>query len=279
MPNSPKGSLWHKWDLHVHTPLSINQDYGGDTEEAWENFFKDIEALPSEIKVIGINDYIFIDGYEKTLKAKKSGRLSNIDLLLPVIELRIERFGGTDSHLRRLNYHVIFSDEVPPNVIRHQFIGALAANYKLSSEYESKRWNGVVTNIQELQELGEWLAENTPESKRGQLPSTLDLGFSNLNYPLEEVQKRLKHHNFEGRYLTAIGKAEWSKMRWDGGGTAAKRDLINDVDFVFTAARTVEDAQKSIDKLKLEEVNFRLLDCSDAHDFTNSDEPMRLGHC
>jgi hypothetical protein len=281
MPNSPQGSLWRKWDLHVHTPLSINQGYGGDTKEAWDKFFQDIESLPPEIKVIGINDYIFIDGYERVLKAKKLGRLKNIDLILPVIELRLDIFSGTTSDFKRLNYHVIFSNEVPPDVIRHQFIGALLAEYKLSPEYDliGNRWNGVVTDIQALQELGEWLKNNTPESKRKSLPSPLNLGFSNLNYPLEEIKKRLKHHNFSGKYLTALGKAEWSKFRWDGGGSATKRDLINSVDFVFTAAKTVEDAQKSIEVLRLEKVNERLLDCSDSHYFSNSSEHMRLGHC
>ncbi len=26
----PKGSEWRRWDLHVHTPKSIIQGYGGD---------------------------------------------------------------------------------------------------------------------------------------------------------------------------------------------------------------------------------------------------------
>ena len=60
MSGNPRGSLWNKWDLHVHTPASIVQVYGGDNEVAWEKFFVDIESLPQEFKVIGINDYIFI---------------------------------------------------------------------------------------------------------------------------------------------------------------------------------------------------------------------------
>ena len=60
-----KGSEWNKWDLHVHTPCSIIQDYGGDTEEVWEKYITDLENLPKEFKVLGINDYIFLDGYKK----------------------------------------------------------------------------------------------------------------------------------------------------------------------------------------------------------------------
>ena len=95
MTNDPAGSTWKKWDLHVHTPSSIIHNYQGTNEEAWEAFLLDLEALPPEFKVIGINDYIFIDGYERVRKAKlEQNRLKNIDLVLPVIELRLDKFAG-----------------------------------------------------------------------------------------------------------------------------------------------------------------------------------------
>ncbi len=61
--NNPAGSTWKKWDLHIHSPCSIVQNYGGNTDAAWEAFLADLEKLPTEFKAIGINDYIFIDGY------------------------------------------------------------------------------------------------------------------------------------------------------------------------------------------------------------------------
>ena len=92
MKNEPAGSTWKKWDLHVHTPASVVHNYPGTNEEAWEAFLLDLEALPPEFKVIGINDYIFIEGYERVRKAKMDqGRLANIDLILPVIELRLDK--------------------------------------------------------------------------------------------------------------------------------------------------------------------------------------------
>ena len=62
--NYYKGSSWAKWDLHVHTPDSLVSGYGGD----WDKFITDIENLPPEFKVIGINDYIFIEGYRRVLE-------------------------------------------------------------------------------------------------------------------------------------------------------------------------------------------------------------------
>ena len=52
------GSQWRKWDLHVHTPYSLFHRYPGELEEAWELFLQDLENLPPEFKVIGVNDYI-----------------------------------------------------------------------------------------------------------------------------------------------------------------------------------------------------------------------------
>lgn len=52
-----KGSEWRKWDLHIHTPKSIIQHYGGGNDEIWEQFITDFECLSEEYKVIGINDY------------------------------------------------------------------------------------------------------------------------------------------------------------------------------------------------------------------------------
>lgn len=100
-----RGSEWKKWDLHIHTPSSLCSDYGGGTDEVWSKFLSELENLPQEIKVIGINDYLFLDGYKKVLEYKKEGRLQNIELILPVIEVRIKEFVGNDK-LNRINYHL-----------------------------------------------------------------------------------------------------------------------------------------------------------------------------
>ena len=69
----PRGSGWWKWDLHVHTPDSLVHSYGG--PEAWNKFIDALSKLPTAFKVLGINDYIFLDGYKKVLSAKAEGRL------------------------------------------------------------------------------------------------------------------------------------------------------------------------------------------------------------
>ena len=61
-----------EWDLHVHTPESIENNYKKTADlDTWERFISDLESLPKDIKVIGINDYLFLDGYKKVIDYKK----------------------------------------------------------------------------------------------------------------------------------------------------------------------------------------------------------------
>lgn len=56
-----RGSEWRIWDLHVHTPLSIENNYGcANDEEGWNKYITALEQLPSDIKVLGINDYLLM---------------------------------------------------------------------------------------------------------------------------------------------------------------------------------------------------------------------------
>lgn len=278
--NFESGSQWRKWDLHVHTPASIIQYYGGDKDDIWEEFISDLEALPEEFSVLGINDYIFVDGYKKVLEYKQNGRLQNIDLLLPVIELRIDQFGGSKSNLSRVNYHIIFSNEVKPDQIQQRFLNALPNVYQIDPEHQnlSNSWSAVATK-ESLIELGNKIIESIPDDQRQNYDSPLKEGFNNLNFKLNSVLKKLKDHAFEDRFVTAVGKTEWADIKWSTQTIANKKSIINGANLVFTAAETLNDYNKSRESLQYSKVNSRLLDCSDAHDFSSSPENTRIGNC
>lgn len=36
-----RGSLWHRWDLHVHTPASMEHNYAGAEEEQWSSCLRE----------------------------------------------------------------------------------------------------------------------------------------------------------------------------------------------------------------------------------------------
>ena len=121
----PCGSQWRKWDLHVHSPASAN--FKGD----WPGFV--IQLGNSDCAVIGINDYLSVAGYKELLR-----RLNDLQdgaegnqayrealerlrgkKLLPVVECRMTNvvLGKKNTSGQRINFHVIFSDEVNPDDI------------------------------------------------------------------------------------------------------------------------------------------------------------------
>lgn len=252
--------------------------YGGD-ETAWQKYLEDIEALPKEFKVLGINDYLWLDGYTRMRHEKtKNGRLQNIELLLPVVELRTDDFGGTESSLSRLNFHVIFSPEIEPEIITNQFLNALETDYVLSADGK-ERWSAVPTR-ESLADLGRKIKAQMPagnSSMTGQ--SDVEVGFANLNFKRDDIKQKLARPHFTGKYLTVIGKTEFWDVKWNQQFIADKKTLINDADFIFTAAPDIQSFQNARSKLVTSKLNSLLLDCSDAHHYSSSPHKDRLGNC
>ncbi|WP_349307172.1 MULTISPECIES: TrlF family AAA-like ATPase [unclassified Rhodococcus (in: high G+C Gram-positive bacteria)] len=272
------GTEWRIWDLHIHTPASIVNGYGGNSEDVWARFIDELESLPADVGVVGINDYWFLDGYERVLEARKAGRLANLDAVFPVVELRLDQFGGTDGDLSRVNLHVIFDPAISPEVIRAQFLYALQSKAKLSLDAAVPTWQGVITR-ESLQDLGKSIKKTVPDHRLGDYGSDLIEGFNNINVSFDAVQVALDTSYFRGRTLLGIGKTEWADIKWNDQSIAAKKNVINSADLIFTAFKNISDWAPNVAKLRSDNVNHRLLDCSDAHNFSDSKESMRLGAC
>ncbi|MCS4164767.1 TrlF family AAA-like ATPase [Sphingobacterium sp. BIGb0116] len=275
MENNNRGSVWRKWDLHVHTPSSIYQRFGQDDDETWEKYISDLESLPEHFGVIGINDYLFISGLDRLQNEKKRGRLKNINLL-PVVEFRIDKFAGVQfGPLKRINLHVIFSEEITIETIQSQFLNTLEQSYTLDS---GGSWTRAITP-QSVEELGKNIKSQIPENELEKYGSDLVEGFNNLNINESAIYSALKKDCFKDKYLIAIGKTEWGDLKWSDASIATKKSIINSSHIVFTAAESIEAFKKAKDQLTLQMVNNLLLDCSDAHYLSNSNDKDRIGNC
>jgi energy-coupling factor transporter ATP-binding protein EcfA2 len=256
--NDARGSKWRKWDLHVHTPKSIIQWYGGDTQGAWDTFILAIATLPSEVKVIGVNDYLFCDGYEYLLSRRSE--IPNIELLILNIEFRLNTFSGTANNIRRHNFHVLFDPSVDVRDIREQFLGCLSSGYKIQDGTE---WQQTPT-VRSLEQLGSQIKTAAPAGNTVHNKSDLEVGFDNITYKKEDILKLLEKDCFKGKFLTAIGYSEWDQSRWDQSA-AEKRTLINDVDFCLTALDDSEKIAENRKDLSDNNLNGLVLHSSDAH--------------
>ncbi len=110
----PRGSEWRRWDLHVHTPESrLGSPFG---QLTWVEYIDALEKAATEanISVIGVTDYMTIDGYEKIYAEKHSnGRMSTVDLLIPNIELRMM---PPTSDGKALNLHLLIDPTEPDHI-------------------------------------------------------------------------------------------------------------------------------------------------------------------
>jgi len=202
------GSVWRKWDLHVHTPASYEHQFSfyddRDAEayrnDIWEKYVSELEKV-RDVSVIGIADYFTIDGYENLLEYRKRGRLRNFDLILPNIEFRLDKFVED----KRLNYHVIFSDEVDPNTIEKEFLEALFIKTPSGEDRRLCREN--------IESIGEILRR---QHKEFQDRSSYYVGCMNITVSLDRIVDvlRSKKSLFDGKYLLVLAEAEWALIDW-----------------------------------------------------------------
>ena len=130
-----------------------------------------------------------------------------------------------------------------------------------------------------LEDLGKKIIEGSPESKRKDYGSPLLEGFNNLNIAPENISAALNSPYFTNRYLTAVGKTEWSSLKWNDQSIAQKKTVINSANIIFVAAESAAAYQKARDTLRAMSVNDRLFDCSDAHNWPESGQKDSLGRC
>ncbi|MGL2818188.1 TrlF family AAA-like ATPase [Helicobacter pylori] len=139
-----KGSSWHKWDLHVHTPHTyLNKAY----KCSEENFIQ--KLCTSEIDCIGLTNYFKFDEEEFDLKEKIEERGIKVFYNL---EVRLDYQNNKDDCL---DFHIIFSDEVSSDGIK-KFLSNMKANVcgieKKLADLEKDDFKKAVVNFDQLLE-------------------------------------------------------------------------------------------------------------------------------
>ena len=204
--------------------------------------------------------------------------MQNIRILIPVVEMRLNHFGGSESKLSKANLHVLFDPDLAPEVIESQFLNALTSEFNLAPGGENV-WSGAITRSS-LTDLGAQIKASVPADRLKDFGSDLIEGFNSLTVSLDSVTSILERPYFKNRALLALGKTEWGDIKWVDGAIADKKHLINKADIIFTAFKDSSSWKTSRTALKNNSVNASLLDCSDAHTWgevkANKD---RLGNC
>nr|WP_198528023.1 hypothetical protein [Rhodobacter capsulatus] len=106
-----RGSEWRRWEPHIHAPGTVlNNQFGGGTP--WVNYLTSPETVTPKIEAIAVTDYYLTDTYEEVLKHKMAGRLPNVQLIFPNVELRLDVAAKTGF----VNLHLLVSPEDPKHI-------------------------------------------------------------------------------------------------------------------------------------------------------------------
>lgn len=98
------GSIWTRWDLHLHAPgTKLSNHFGGASEENLRRYVNELES--SEVQVFGITDYFSFDSYLSVTKAYQAAHPDGDKLFVPNIEFRLTETISRDA--RHIHTHVL----------------------------------------------------------------------------------------------------------------------------------------------------------------------------
>lgn len=105
---NPKGSVWHRWEPHIHTPTTILANEFSGPNDGWDDYVSRLNQADPPIRALGITDYYSLDGYRKVLQLRDNGLLTKAMLIFPNVELRFNIGTGRNS---AINGHLLISPE------------------------------------------------------------------------------------------------------------------------------------------------------------------------
>ena len=247
-----RGSIWRKWDLHVHTPESYHHHFGDD----WDEYVKHLrdKALEHQISVMGVTDYFSVDGYEKLINEYEPKGETAIELedgsllyLIPNIELRLRTFDQDD---HSINLHVLFDNKnLTPATIKDCFLDRLSINYRgnrLTCRDNDLVKIGYAEANDEVYNANLDLSRFGDTEKRGlkrRALSIITLSFDDINIKLNDLEESLLKTGINtSSFIFAIaakGHGGLSNMPWFFNSTMGRQGgqrqhLLNHSQICFT---------------------------------------------
>ena len=108
------GSIWRRWDLHLHAPgTKLSNGFGAATDSILGRYVKCLQD--STVDFFGITDYFSFDSYIAVANAYKKRFPTGRKVFIPNIEFRLTE--SVSQEVRHVNIHVLV-DPTPENQTR-----------------------------------------------------------------------------------------------------------------------------------------------------------------
>lgn len=133
-----RGSIWRRWDLHLHAPgTKLSDAFGGSSPENIEQYLRELEG--SEVMAFGIADYFSFDSYFTVVSAYERLYRDGEKFFIPNLELRLtETVSSTGANVHA---HVL----IDPLIVTKEKLQAVLSDLKTHISRE-----GVKLSCEEL---------------------------------------------------------------------------------------------------------------------------------
>lgn len=246
-----RGSMWLKWDCHLHTPISYENNFT--SMETYISALKN-KALQHEVDVIIINDYFTMDGYKKIVElCSKDSENEAYKLqineekyvyILPGMELRVDNFTSRDNSL---NVHLFFNQCLDADLIEKRFLNELKINFEgmeLTCDRETliKIGNAKINRKQYDENFN--ISSINPDIREKYLKaalSVISVSFNNINKACEKLKGRFRTNEALAENCMLIvaafsGHGSISEISWEEGrSTNIKHEALYCSDICFSA--------------------------------------------
>ncbi|SHL89025.1 hypothetical protein SAMN05216428_10885 [Nitrosospira sp. Nsp11] len=279
----PRGAEWRIWDLQLHTPFSeLNNGFGQDYDEYAKAFFT--KAIEKNVAVVGVTDYFVVDGYRflrdlqnddtrlAALIGTDKASLAKTITLFANVELRTNIL--VDGN--RVNYHVIFADDVSADDINDNFLAQLHFVCEGNPHGLDQSLSLTKNNLIQF--------GKTLKAHHGAFAGMTDIfvGMMQATIDHKEVSEILRRQQtkFGDKYIFCVPCDEdLSKVSWDGQGHALRKVLIQKSHALFASNKNTRDFALGLkhpteDDYINEFLAFKpCIHGSDAHEFDKLFEP------
>lgn len=265
-----RGSLWRRWDPHVHLPGTLHNDQFG--AAPIEDALDVLAGRRPAIEVIGVTDYFTTRSFRRARAAWDAGHGAGIRYLFPNVEIRLSHFTNSGGPL---NLHLMSSASDVD--LLDQFLGSL------EFEYQGRPFRADDAG---LIDLGRTFSENSALDEE----SALKEGAAQFKVSFENLRTKFRNHD-RARDRLIIGVAGGSNdgtsgIRDEEGGSVALRQGIESLANVIFSGSPQQSkfwsGEGVDDRERLERIYGGLKLClhgSDAHTMDALGQPALERFC